>query len=119
MLDELAARFPGFRDHLSYAELATPLTFERCGGNQRGAIYGWANIPSQVASKRLGRQTPIEGLYLSGHWTEEGPGSFRAVLSGLRAADLILRKSGRGDALPDFRPRDLPRLDAWSKPGTA
>lgn len=115
MLDELEAAFPGFRAHVSYVELATPATLHRYGRNQRGAIYGWANIPSQAASKRLGRETPVEGLYLSGHWTEEGPGSFRAILSGVRAAELILRKAGRADAMPDFRPASMPRLGDWKK----
>jgi prolycopene isomerase len=116
MLDVLAARFPGFREHLAHVELATPESLRRHGRNHQGAIYGWAMTPSQVASKRLGRATPVEGLYLSGHWTEEGPGSFRAVLSGVRVADVILRKAGRADAMPDFRPAHMPRLGAWKKP---
>jgi len=116
MLDVLAERFPGFRDHLAYVELATPATLQRYAGNQRGAIYGWSSIPSQAASKRLGRETPIEGLYLSGHWTEEGAGSFRAILSGTRAAELILRRAGRAGVMPDFRPRSMPRIGDWKKP---
>jgi prolycopene isomerase len=116
MLDELAAAFPGFRDHLSYVDLATPASLQRRCGNHRGAIYGWANIPSQMASKRLGRETPVEGLYLSGHWTDEGPGSFRTILCGTRTADLVLRKRGMAGVLPDFRPGHMPRLGGWKKP---
>jgi prolycopene isomerase len=116
MLDELEAAFPGFRDHVSFVELATPASLHRHCRNHLGAAYGWSNIPSQVASKRLGRETPVEGLYLSGHWTEEGSGSFRAILSGIRAAELILRKAGMAGVLPDFRPGHMPRLGEWKRP---
>jgi prolycopene isomerase len=115
MVDELEAVFPGYRDQLTFMECATPATIERYCRNSQGAIYGWANLPTQVGSKRLSRETPVEGLYLSGHWTEEGSGSFRVILAGVRAAELVLRKAGAPDGLPDFRPAYMPRVGEWKE----
>jgi prolycopene isomerase len=102
--------FPGLRDHLTFCETATPVTLERFTRNHR-AIYGWAVTPSQTGSKRLSHDTPIEGLYLSGHWTHEGPASFRVILSGIQTARMVLERAGLGDTVPTFRPTDLPPLE--------
>ncbi len=99
------ALFPGLRLNLTFMETATPHTFERFTRNHRGSIYGWAMTPSQVGTKRLAHTTPIDGLYLSGHWTHEGPGSFRAILSGVQTGRLVL-----GEAAPTLRPADLPAI---------
>jgi phytoene dehydrogenase-like protein len=113
MLDELEGMLPGFREHLLFAECATPATLERYCRNAQGAIYGWATTPGQIASKRLAGETPVPGLYLSGHWSETGPGSFRAIIAGVKTASAILEKAGRGGGMPDFRPRDVPPADSW------
>jgi phytoene desaturase len=102
--------FPGLRDHLTFCETATPLTLERFTLNHRGAIYGWAATPRQTGSKRLSHDTPIDGLYLSGHWTHEGPASFRVILSGIQTARMVLERAGLGGTVPTFRPADLPPL---------
>ena len=81
---------PGFRDSITYITEATPETFEHYTRNTRGAVYGWENIPQQSLPKRLAHRTPIEGLFLSGHWTEPGSSSFRVVYSGVQAAQSIL-----------------------------
>jgi prolycopene isomerase len=112
--EQVVARFdegllPGLRDELTHLEAAGPADIERHTGNSRGAIYGWAVTPRQSASKRLGHASPVPGLWLSGHWTEEGPGSFRTVLSGLTTARMILAADGDGEDLPSFRPEDLPQ----------
>jgi prolycopene isomerase len=110
MLDAFdAALFPGLKDNLTFMETATPLTLERFTLNHRGAIYGWAVTPNQVGTKRLAHDTPIDGLYLAGHWTQEAAGSFRAILSGVTTGRLVLEQAGLGDSVPTFRPADMPR----------
>lgn len=98
MLDEVERLLPGYREALTYVEAATPLTIERYAGGQRGAIYGWDNIVSQNMPKRLPQVTPVEGLYLAGHWTHPGTGSLRAVYSGLVTAQIVLGY----ESLPEF-----------------
>jgi phytoene dehydrogenase-like protein len=107
LLQELDSLLPGIRDDLLFLEAATPVTLERHCLNQRGAIYGWALTPAQTASKRLPRETPVEGLYLAGHWTQEASGSFRTIVSGVNTARVVLAKAGQDRAFPDFRPADL------------
>jgi prolycopene isomerase len=80
MLDIIEKRLlPGLRDRIKFSERATPLTFERYTLNHRGAIYGWDHIPSQSTPKRLPHHTPVDGLWLAGHWTEPGCSSFRVI----------------------------------------
>jgi prolycopene isomerase len=110
LVGEFETVFPDLRSHLSFVMSGTPVTLERYTRNWRGATYGWELIPQQIGSKRLSHDTPIQGLYLSGHWTEEGPASFRVVLSGINTASRILADNGMPDAIPSFKPADVPGL---------
>jgi phytoene dehydrogenase-like protein len=73
-------------------------------------MYGWENISSQTGTKRLSQQTPIEGLYLSGHWTLPGSGSLRVFSCGVQCAQRILMAEGLASALPTFAEADLPSI---------
>ena len=86
--------FPGISDDLNMFNVGTPLTLERYTGNQAGAMSGWAATPNQSGSRRLSMRTPIEGLYLSGHWTQPGQGVLRAHVTGFWAAHLVLETVG-------------------------
>lgn len=89
MLDAAERVLPGYRDALSFADCATPATFQRYTLAERGAAYGWENTPDQTVPKRLDFRTPIEGLFLAGHWTHPGTGSIRCLLSGAQTAAAI------------------------------
>ncbi|HLG30477.1 MAG TPA: NAD(P)/FAD-dependent oxidoreductase [Candidatus Brocadiales bacterium] len=83
---------PNLSRSIEVIEAATPKTLERYTLNSKGAAYGWAVTPQQTGKERLPHETPIENLYLAGHWTNPGPGVCAVVSSGWRAANLILRK---------------------------
>jgi prolycopene isomerase len=93
-VDEVLATFepllPGLRDSLTFLESATPRTLERYSGNQGGALYGWEQSPAQSGSRRLTHRTPLEGLFLCGHWTQPGAGTFRAMFSGVETTMNVL-----------------------------
>lgn len=110
LLAQFEQVFPDLRQHLSFTVSGTPVALENYTRNWRGATYGWELVPSQIGSKRLNHDTPIEGLYLSGHWTEEGPASFRVVLSGINTAIKVLADAGEKDVIPSFKPADIPGL---------
>ena len=93
MLGLAEARLPGLRDALSFAEAATPRTFERYTRNSAGAMYGFDVTPTQVGPGRLENRTPVPGLYLAGHWTRPGGGVEGVLRSGLRTAAQILGES--------------------------
>ncbi len=82
-------RLPGLSDHLLLVESGTPRTLERYTLNHNGAAYGWAPTPQQIGPGRPGSKTPVDGLYLAGHWSAPGGGVYGAVLSGVMAAQAI------------------------------
>ena len=81
---------PGLRDAMCFSEGASPRTMERYTLNTAGAIYGWEHSPAQVGLSRPAQRTPIEGLYLSGHWTRPGGGVYGVTVSGVQTAQTIL-----------------------------
>jgi prolycopene isomerase len=106
MLDAFESVFPGLRGSLTHLRSATPLTMERFCLNSGGAAYAWENTPDQTGGKRSPHVTPLEGLFLVGHWTQPGSGSLRAIVSGLHTAHLVLLASGSGGL--DFEHPDMP-----------
>jgi prolycopene isomerase len=38
----------------------------------------------------LPNQTPIDGLYLAGHWTQPGGGIYGVIVSGVQTAQTVL-----------------------------
>jgi prolycopene isomerase len=89
MLQAAERLLPGYRDALTFADCATPATFQRYTLSEQGAAYGWENTPDQTVPKRLDYRTPVEGLFLTGHWTHPGTGSIRCLLSGAQTAAAI------------------------------
>jgi prolycopene isomerase len=102
-LVEIADRYVGgLASHLRFSEGATPRTLERYTRNSSGALYGWELSPRNVGPGRPGAQTPIEGLHLTGHWTQPGGGIYGVVTSGVQTARAILghrRESDLWDSL--------------------
>lgn len=93
MIDEVESHMPGFRDSTTFLDSATPATFQSYTLAHQGAAYGWANTPNQTVPKRLDFRTPVEGLWLAGHWTHPGTGSVRCLLSGAQTAAGIMEKN--------------------------
>lgn len=86
LIDTVAASvFPDIRRHIVYREVAAPPTFARYTGAVGGQIYGAAR-----AGWRPGLRAPLPGLFLVGAGTETGAGIEAVVVSGTRAANLIL-----------------------------
>lgn len=98
---------PGFRDSLTFVEGATPLALEQYTLNHEGSYLGWEITPRQATSGRPHHKTPIDGLYLAGHWTYPGGGMIRVAVSGAHAALVIFAELGMEDALRAFQPPDL------------
>lgn len=109
LLGDFERVFPGLRDSITFMERATPEAMERFCLNYEGAVYAWENTPNQTGGKRSPHVTPLEGLYLSGHWTQPGSGSLRAMVSGVHTAQMVLSAEGSpgiGLRHPDLPPSD-------------
>lgn len=94
LLDVLEARFPGFRKGLRYAEVATPLTIERYTNKNGGAVAGPKQMLGQHMFNRLHIKTRWDSLYCCGESTVMGTGTPAVTVSGLSAANAVLRKLG-------------------------
>jgi len=101
---DLADRYlPGLKDHILFVESGSPTTMERYTLNTNGAAYGWELTPEQVGANRLTNRTPIEGLFLSGHWTMPGGGINGVSISGVQTAQAILEFSKLSDFWQSFQ----------------
>ncbi|WP_033338842.1 2Fe-2S iron-sulfur cluster-binding protein [Catenuloplanes japonicus] len=89
LLDRLETRWPGFRDAVGLAELATPLSFETYQNSTRGGFYGLPATVERLRSPLAGCRTPVRGVVVAGQdaW---GPGVVGAVAGGLMAANAVL-----------------------------
>jgi phytoene dehydrogenase-like protein len=65
-----------------------------------GPIYGWAVEPKQAAAYRLPHETPFQGLWLCGHWTQPAGGIWSVVASGIQTARLVLDRDIHTGLMP-------------------
>jgi phytoene dehydrogenase-like protein len=94
---EKMARALGIDDlerHVEVLELATPVTIERYTLNRGGAYVGWKYSSSQ-ARAHFSQQSPIENVFLCGHWVEPGGGVSNVISGGNRVAELAGDYLGR------------------------
>jgi phytoene dehydrogenase-like protein len=54
-----------------------------------GSIYGWEGHARPDGTGQDVLETPMRGLYLSGHWTQSGCGIY-GVVSGILTAQAVL-----------------------------
>jgi len=82
--------------HIEVLELATPVTLERYTDNRGGAYVGWKYSPDQ-AQAHFPQESPVENLFLCGHWVAPGGGVSNVMVGGNNAAEIAdgyLRSSG-------------------------
>jgi len=95
MADKLIDRvekmlIPGLSKAIEIKEIGTPLTNVRYTSNYRGAIYGWDQTLNNSGQNRVGHNTPVNNLYLSGAWTRPGHGYSAVISSGLECFNEIM-----------------------------
>lgn len=94
LLDKYDARFPGLKSHAASVILGTPRTMKRYSSNPLGAVYGFAQTIQQSNNKRLGNRAPVNGLALTGSWTQAGGGYEGTMMTGLKSAHVVLNEMG-------------------------
>jgi len=83
---------PELSKHIETFEVGSPRTMEHFTLNPGGTIFGWDNTLDQSLMKRLPQETPIKNLYLAGAWTFPAGGQSAVLVSGIMAADKILKQ---------------------------
>lgn len=98
----LEQALPGLSANVVVHLSATGATAERFTLNSRGAMLGWMMSPEQLGEGRMGIHTPVERLFLTGHWTRPGGGITPVIVSALHAAEAVVgrRLAQAAEALP-------------------
>ena len=93
ILEGLRRALPGIDEHIEVRLGASAMTSFHYTNNWQGAMLGWEMSPEQLGSARLANSTPVENLYLVGHWTQPGGGITPVIISAQRVARAILTGS--------------------------
>jgi prolycopene isomerase len=94
MLGLVEGRFPGFGEAVIAMELGSPATIERYLGKRGGATAGPKHMIGQHLLRRQHARTAFKGLYCAGESTVMGTGTPAVTISGISAAEVILRDLG-------------------------
>jgi phytoene dehydrogenase-like protein len=91
MLDQVEQHFPGFCSHIETLIVGTPTTIERYLLKNGGAVGGPKNMLGQHMLKRLHAASEWKNLYVCGDSTVMATGAPATVVSGVGAANRLLR----------------------------
>ena len=89
MIKKAERVLPNLSKHILVQDTATPRTMEKYSLSTQGATSGWAGTLSNFPN-RPEPKTPVEGLYLTGHWTTHGASVGSVALSGYKVAQMII-----------------------------
>lgn len=93
-IKKLEQIMPNLSSYIAFKDAATPPTLYKWTQNYKGAAYGWAGIPSQLAITGFTQKTEIENLFLTGHWTTLVQGVGGVAYLGRDTSRKILYKEG-------------------------
>lgn len=120
ILTTLEKHLPGFRNALRYHTLATPTSIERYTMKPGGSVTGPKHCMGQELLKRPHAKTKWENLFMCGESTVMGTGSPSVTISGVSAANMVLRRLGKKEYIyrkgmkefvKEYRASDLPQHD--------
>ncbi len=111
VMSRLRTIFPDIDSHIVVRLGASALTSQRFTMNTQGAMLGWEMTPEQLGAGRLPQTTPIDNLFLVGHWTQPGGGITPVIVSAQAAAKMVLTGRNSYQDLADqyfsFRSQNL------------
>ncbi len=105
MLAQIERHWPGFSAGIRERLVGTPTTIERYLLKNGGAVGGPKNAIGQEMLKRLHARSEWKNLYLCGDSTVMATGAPATVISGVGAANMVLRDL----RMPEYEPREHPR----------
>ncbi len=105
VLNQIEAKYPGFRKHIKVMEVATPSTIERFALKNWGCVGGPKQSIGQEMLKRLHARSDWKNLYLCGDSTVLGIGAVAVTASGVGAANMVLKDMG----MKQFTPKEFPK----------
>ena len=94
MINVLEKNFPGFSKALRHVEISSPTTIERYTMKNWGCVAGPKQSIGQHMFNRLHIKSDWESLYCCGESCTMGTGSPAVTVSGISAANAVLKKYG-------------------------
>lgn len=85
---------PQLRSGIEVLEAGTPLTFERYTRRPFGMVGGVPQTPATANLRAVSRHTSLPGLWLAGDTVFPGQGTVGVTLSGVLAAESVLKAGG-------------------------
>ena len=95
MTDVLEKNFPGFKKAIKHVEISSPTTIERYTMKNWGCVAGPKQSIGQHMFNRLHVKSDWESLFCCGESCTMGTGSPAVTVSGISAANTILKKYGK------------------------
>ncbi|MFC0561415.1 phytoene desaturase family protein [Halalkalibacter alkalisediminis] len=89
-LNVLEQKIPELRNKLVYHEFSTPSTIKKFTFNPEGAVYGWKKTVNQQGMATIGSKVSIDGVYFTGHWSQDAHGAYGVMRSGRKTAENVL-----------------------------
>lgn len=83
------------QSHIVYLDTATPVTHFRYTGNKNGTMMGTRPGKKNMQAKVAQYKTPLDNVFLSGHWAELGGGIPIAVKAAMNSTLLVLKKDNK------------------------
>ncbi|MBN2392370.1 MAG: FAD-dependent oxidoreductase [Anaerolineae bacterium] len=105
MLAQIDQHYPGFSGHIETLIVGTPTTIERYMLKNGGAVGGPKNAIGQHMLKRLHARSEWKHLYICGDSTVMGTGAPATMVSGVGAANMVLRDLRK----PEYDTRKYPK----------
>lgn len=82
VIDEIDHHFPGFADGVKMIDVATPVSFYKWTGNQKGAYMGWKVTPDTMTKLIPNYLPELSHFYMTGQWVKIGGGLPTAAVAG-------------------------------------
>jgi phytoene dehydrogenase-like protein len=92
LIDKASNIIANLHDHVEFADLATPLTYERYTHNTGGATSAWSWNPQNKFHKSLMKshvETPVKNLYIGSCWAMQIGGIPGAISAAYECAKRI------------------------------
>lgn len=95
VVNGLEERYPGIRQDIEVADVATPLTYERYTHNWRGSFEGWF-LTTQNFGKTYPYQLPdLANCYMVGQWVQPGGGVPTVAKCGRDIVQILCKREKR------------------------
>jgi phytoene dehydrogenase-like protein len=98
LIDRVEQLYPGIKDAIEFADVATPLSYERYTGNWHGSSCGWLLTRQTMMMMLRGLRKTVPGLknfYMAGQWVEPGGSVPVVAMSGRNIIQHICHEDRR------------------------